>query len=100
MSVAQKRRILIWGKTAPELSTKYYETVCTGGVFEDGTPVRLYPIDFRYLDQDDQFRQYQWMTAAVGKASADARPESYRIDCNSIELGEVMPPDKQEWSKR
>src|SRR5450755_141693 len=59
MSVAQKRKILIWGKTAPELSMKYYETVCTGGVLEDGTPVRLYPIPYRYMADDDKFKKYQ-----------------------------------------
>jgi len=43
MAIYEKRRFLIWGKTAPELSTKYQETVCTGAVLEDGTPIRLYP---------------------------------------------------------
>ena len=36
----QNMRVLIWGKTYPELSNKYTETVCTGGVLEDGRPIR------------------------------------------------------------
>ena len=36
----QRRRILIWGKTRPELSKKYREIVCTGGVFEDTKKTR------------------------------------------------------------
>jgi hypothetical protein len=40
MSTWETRRILIWGKTRPELSKKHRETVCTGGVFEDTKSVR------------------------------------------------------------
>ena len=100
MAIYEKKRFLIWGKTAPELSTKYFETVCTGGVLEDGTPIRLYPIPFRYLDEGDRFKKYQWMTALVGKDSCDPRPESYRIDCDSIEAGRVIEPDNLEWQAR
>ena len=32
--------VLIWGKTYPELSSRYVETVCTGALREDRTPVR------------------------------------------------------------
>lgn len=94
----QRKRILIWTKTYPELSSKYIETVCTAGVCEDGSPVRLYPIPYRYLDQ--QFHKYQWITAEVAKNSADPRPESYKVDCESIECGEVVPTSKDEWGKR
>jgi len=31
-------RVLIWGKTYPELSKRYTETVCTPGVREDEDP--------------------------------------------------------------
>src|SRR6266567_8148955 len=34
----EEKKILIWGKTYPELSIKHLETVCTGGVTEDGAP--------------------------------------------------------------
>jgi len=80
------------------LSSKYIETVCTAGVWEDGSPVRLYPIPYRYLDQ--QFHKYQWITAEVAKNSADPRPESYKVDCESIECGEIVPTSKDEWGKR
>lgn len=96
-----KRRILIWGKTYPELSTKYFETVCCGGVFEDtGQPVRLYPIPYRYLEGDGQFSKYQWLSGVVEKNPKDSRPESYRIDCDSIELQEKVPTTADEWGKR
>src|ERR1035441_3463498 len=71
-----EHRILIWGKTYPELSKKYIETVCTAGVLESGKPVRLYPITYRYLN-DEQFKLYQWITAGIQKNPNDTRPESF-----------------------
>src|ERR1035441_3799707 len=90
---------LIWGKTYPELSKKYIETVCTAGVLESGKPVRLYPITYRYLN-DEQFKLYQWITAGIQKNPNDTRPESYKIDCDSIQVGEPLPTTQDEWGKR
>jgi hypothetical protein len=100
MARFETRRFLIWGKTAPELSTKYFETVCTGAVMEDGSPIRLYPIPFRYLDEGDRFKKYQWITARIARSTFDSRPESYRIDCDSIEPGKLIEPDQLEWLER
>lgn len=99
MPLYEERRFLIWGKTAPQLSLKYFETVCTGAVLEDGSPIRLYPIPFRYLE-GTQFKKYQWMTARIAKDTFDSRPESYRINCDTIQLGEFVPPDEMEWYAR
>jgi len=97
----EARRILIWGKTYPELSSKYFETVCTGGVFEDtGSPVRLYPIPYRRLEGNGRFSKYQWIKAVVAPNPKDTRPESYRIDANSIALEEPVPTTKDEWALR
>lgn len=97
-SSAQRERILIWGKTYPELSSKYLETVCTAGVTETGRPVRLFPIPYRYLSQG--FEKYQWITATIYKNPADLRPESFRIDCESIEYGDRIPTTADEWGRR
>lgn len=42
-------RVLITVKTYPTLSKKYGETVCTAGLREDGSWVRIYPVPFRQL---------------------------------------------------
>lgn len=96
----EKTRILIWGKTHPELSTSYVETVCTGGVLENGRPVRLYPIPYRYLEGDQKFGKYQWITADITKDHRDSRPESHRLDKDSIELGEKIKSTSDEWGLR
>jgi hypothetical protein len=96
-----REKILIWAKTYPELSSKYLETVCTAGMSPSGKPLRLYPIPYRYLGGDkEQFSLYQWITADIQKKHDDSRPESFRIDCDSIEAGDVLHPTQDEWGKR
>jgi hypothetical protein len=101
MALWERKHILIWGKTRPELSRHHKETVCTGGVFADTKRfVRLYPIPLRFLDDEAVFKKYQWIEADVRKAARDARPESYNIRCDTITVGETIPTDKGDWSRR
>jgi hypothetical protein len=101
MAAWERRKILIWGKTRPELSRSHKETVCTGGVFADTKGfVRLYPIPLRYLDEQLVFKKYQWIEASVRKAVKDSRPESYNIRCDDIKVGEVLPTDRGNWHRR
>lgn len=72
-------RVLIWAKTYPELSKKYRETVCTAGCLEDGTPVRIYPVPLRYLDDIRKYRLYDWVEVPLRANPEDSRPESFRI---------------------
>ena len=95
-----KSEILIVVKTYPEISSKYTETVCTAGINADTKRlVRLYPIRFRYLEGSQQFKKYQWIRANISKAVLDPRPESYTINPDSIELGNVVPTSKS-WEER
>lgn len=97
----ERRRILIWGKTRPELSRTYREIVCTGGVFEDTRKlVRLYPIPLRYLDDEKYFSKYQWIEADVTRSQSDARPESYKIRADNILVHETIPPRQGNWDER
>jgi hypothetical protein len=82
----QLARVLIWAKTYPELSTKHVETVCTGGVLEDGRPVRLYPVPLRYLSDGGQYKLFDWIDVPLRKSTKDPRPESFRIDANRIKI--------------
>ena len=69
-------KILITVTTYPLPSLAYDELVCTAGVLEDGSWIRIYPVPFRFLD----FRKYQWVELELidhGSAS-DFRPESKR----------------------
>lgn len=97
----ERKKILIWGKTRPELSTKYREIVCTGGVFEDDKRlVRLYPIPLRFIDDEKVFRKYQWIEAFVAQSPEDPRPESYKIQYDDIKILDRIPTDRGNWDDR
>ncbi len=95
-----KRRILIFAKTYPQPSKKYEETVCTGGVLEDGSLIRLYPISFRKLPREKQFRRYQWIEADISKDIVDNRKESYKIDQHTIRLISKPLTTANGWEER
>jgi len=97
----ERRRILIWGKTRPELSKTYREIVCTGGIFADTKRlVRLYPIPLRYMDDEQIFSQYQWIEAYVTKSDSDARPESYKIRADGIQTFGKIETQSGNWDAR
>lgn len=97
----ERRRILIWGKTRPELSKSYKEVVCTGGVFEDTRRlVRLYPIPLRYMDDEKIFKKYQWIEASVTRSAQDPRPESYKIRPEGIEVLDQVRSRAGDWGAR
>lgn len=95
------RRILVVVKTYPNPSVSYVETVCCAGVdLDTGRWVRMYPITFRRL-ADKRFRKYQVITCEVGPPRQDNRPESLRVDQDTIRLvGDPMPPGPAGWRRR
>jgi len=101
-SKREKLRVLITVKTYPIPSAKYDELVCTAGVTETGEFVRLYPINFRDLPYSQQYRKYQWIELeAEHHEGRDRRKESYRPDCETIQvLGDPIPTRRGDWSER
>ena len=91
-------RILVTVKTYPELSKTYGETVCTAGLREDGTWVRLYPVPFRRLGEQEQYRLYDWITCPLTKHTGDPRPESYRPTGEIERVDHVSTSDN--WRER
>lgn len=80
-------QILITVKTYPTLSRKHGETVCTAGIREDGSWVRLYPVPFRRLNDKEQYRKFDWIELDLRKSTSDARPETcHPTDAKSIHV--------------
>jgi len=52
--MTETKRVYILVKTYPTISEKYAELVCTAGVLEDGSWIRLYPMPFRLLTDDQK----------------------------------------------
>lgn len=96
-----KERILILCKTYPSPSSKYAETSCVAGMTEDGRLIRLYPVPFRLVSDEQQFKKWQWITARLEKARDDHRPESHRVFVDTIECdAEPLPAGKSGWPHR
>lgn len=95
------QRILILCKTYPSPSSKYAETSCVAGMTEDGKFVRLFPVPFRLVSDEQQFRKWQWIEARVEKASNDHRPESHRLFVDTIECDpEPLKAGREGWPRR
>ncbi len=95
-------KVLIAVKTYPTLSTKYEELVCTAGFRDDGTWIRIYPIQFRRRPYAQQYKKYQWIELDLLKNEKDFRPESFRPVSHEtpINLLEEIPPDGDAWQAR
>ncbi len=95
-----KERVLVTVKTYPTLSRKYGETVCTAGLREDGSWVRIYPVPFRRLDEAEQYRKFDWINCQLVRNTSDPRPETYR----PIDVSELVPVGRIEttdnWRER
>lgn len=94
-------KVLITVKTYPTLSEKYDELVCTAGFREDGSWIRIFPVPFRKLDYQNQYKKWQWIEIDLVKNMSDFRPESYRptdLD-REIRLLDVVDT-KGDWAKR
>ncbi len=93
-------RVLIWAKTYPELSSRHTETVCTGAVDAGGRPIRLYPVPLRYLQGTQQYSLGDIVEVRASRNPKDNRPESYRIEPDTLRVVGKIPPDQQEWAGR
>ena len=94
-------KVLPLVKAYPNLSRKYGEVSCIAGLdLDSGGWIRLYPVPFRSLEDKRQFRKYEPIRASVQRRSEDRRPESWRVDADSIErIAPVLSPDRG-WEAR
>ena len=73
---------------------------CTAAITDRGEWLRLFPIPYRFLEADKQFRKYQWIDVLVSKAAKDHRVESYKIENNSISIVTEPLPTDHHWQAR
>ncbi len=96
-----KKQILVTVKAYPNPSKKYGETVCCAGVdLSNSRLIRLYPIPFRDLDNDQKFKKYSIIEVKCFPPSDDHRPESLRVDADSISVIALLDTEKGTWKKR
>jgi hypothetical protein len=73
-----KAHVLITVKTYPLPNTSYGETVCTAGLLEDGKWVRIYPVSWQLLRDDQKYPKYSWIELDLRRHPSDYRQETYR----------------------
>lgn len=96
-----KTKVLITVKTYPAISSKYDELVCTAGFLEDGTWIRIYPIQFRKKSFAEQYKKYDWIEIDLVKNTSDFRKESYRPVSYDSEINILSHLDtKSNWLLR
>lgn len=93
-----KKRIYIVVKTYPTISKEYSELVCTAGILEDGSWIRLYPVPFRKLEIDQEYPKYTWIEIDAVRNTTDFRPETYRPDLSTIVVEAKLK--KADWDER
>lgn len=98
--VSRIERILILCKTYPSPSAKYAETSCVAGMDEQGKLIRLYPVPFRLIGDDKQFKKWQWITVRLEKSRNDHRPESHKLYVDTIECDDAALPTSDYWLAR
>jgi len=97
-----KEKVLVVAKTYPLPSKTHDELVCTAGLREDGSWVRIYPVPFRKLDYDKQYKKFQWIEVDIVRNYSDSRPESHKIkNYSTIKVVGEIPKDKDgSWYQR
>ena len=101
MHRAETEEILILTKTYPSPSSQYRETTCVAGINRAGFLRRVFPVPYRLLDGDAQFKKWEWISAKLVKTDKDHRPETRRIDADTINRsGNVIKVKNGDWSER
>ena len=84
---SETARVLIAVKASPQPSAKYGDTVCVAGIRIDGGRadwIRLYPLPFRWMGVEQQFKKFDVIDVEVRRETRDTRPESYRPNVDTI----------------
>lgn len=78
-------RAIILVKAWPQPSTKYGETVCCAGITPEGEWRRLFPIRFRHLTGNAQFKRWDLLEYQPAPPKADRRIESRHVHEQTLE---------------
>ena len=98
---SRQARILVLCKTYPSPSRNHVETSCVAGIEEDGSLIRLFPIPFRLVDDERQFKKWQWITAWIAKTPKDHRRESHKVFLDTIACdGDPLSTRDGWWARR
>jgi len=82
----ERERCLLLCMAYPEYSENYGATVCMAGITESGDLRRIYPVPFENF-REINYQKRRWIEYDI-REEGDYRKESYKIDPDSVEVGE------------
>lgn len=95
--------MIVTVKAYPAIGRKNGEGVCVAGIRID-TPspqwIRLFPVNFRGLDEIHQFKKWQVIRLRVQRGTSDRRAESYTPDLSTLQLGQLVDTQSGTWERR
>lgn len=95
----ETQKILVTVRTYPVPAWHGGEVSCTAGISSAGDWIRLHPVPYRSLGDDQRFSKYQWIEAPL-KRSRDQRPESYTPDLTLLRIVSPVMSTRNSWSDR
>lgn len=99
-----EKKVLITVKTYPSASKTHFEVVCTAGITEIDNRkkfIRIYPVPFRKLASESQYKKYDFMEFDLEKAFRDYRQDSYVLkNLNGKKIGNLDTTNNWEERKR
>jgi hypothetical protein len=96
----ETKTALIVVRTYPTPAKQGVEVSCTAAITDKGEWLRLFPVPYRFLTPDKRFRKYQWIRVTAAKPSKDPRPESYKIENDSIQILSEPLSTENAWQAR
>ncbi|MFY7837707.1 MAG: hypothetical protein ACOVQ0_15645 [Novosphingobium sp.] len=67
---------------------------------ESGKFIRLFPVPFRLVRDEQQFKKWQWIAARIEKAKGDHRTESHKIYVDTIDCSQKPISTHARWADR
>jgi hypothetical protein len=100
MPPEETKKVLVVARTYPVPSDLGIESSCTAGITDTGDWLRIFPVPWRLLPQDQRFRKYQWVSLPVTKTKDDSRLESYHLRPDGISIISTPLTTENAWSAR
>ena len=92
-----KKRALIVVRTYPVPDESGIESSCTAAITAEGEWLRIFPVPWRLLPEEQRFRKYDWVDFDLVKATSDTRPESHHLQPSG---GISIVSSEQEWQNK
>src|SRR5262245_45068271 len=93
-----KKRALIVVRTYPVPDDSGIESSCTAAITADGEWLRIFPVPWRLLPEEQRFRKYDWVDFDLVKSASDTRPESHHLQPGSSSIKIIS--SVQEWRNK